>query len=358
MRILHFHEDLSFRGGAETYLLHLVRKQRAQGYEAQIIETTKIDLAYFLRLSRRADVLHWHVVYYRTPLKFLFLLSQKSLLTMHDLVNFCPRLSMNFPTDGELCLSPAGIHCWYKCGHKNLRDLLRHTLKRKLLQRASLIHCPSNFVKKALTIYGFQKEKVEVLPLFLPLHKNWPRPLIKNYSHKNLRILFVGRETPGKGLSVLKKALEKLKTPFKAIGIGANKKRILFFPQGELLLFPALPRERLAFFYQWADVLVMPNLAPESFGFVGLEAAWFGCTIISSRPGGPEDWLQEKKGGFFFERGNASMLCDLLETLARDRNKLRKLGEQAREVAKSFLSFEEHFKTMAKMYEKVRTGSK
>lgn len=349
MRILHLHEDLSSFGGAEVYLSALMELQTARGHEVSLLETKKIPLFNILQAARKADVVHLHVVYYHTSLRLLFPLAffPQTVLTMHDVLNFCPRLTMT-PPDGGLCLSPAGLHCFRRCGLSGpgrRRDLLRQVLKRKALKRMSRIICPSRFVLRLLKHYGFPKKALLFLPHFLPA---LPRAEKKGLSREGpLRILYVGRRTVPKGFTVLCRALKGATFPFSALGVGSGKTGLLRFPRGILRLLPPVPRREIARFYLWAEVLVQPSLVPEAFGFSALEAAYFGCVPLMTYPGGGEDWLPEE---FLLPRANPNALTKALEAFYAERERLKEASASLRALAEAFADPAFHLARLEEIY--------
>ena len=357
MEILHLHETLALRGGAEVYLLDLLSRQRERGHEVKLLETLKVSPGEILRAAREAEIIHLHVIYYRTPFRLLFdlLVFHRAVLTVHDLLNFCPRLLLT-PPDGGLCLSPAGLHCVERCFGRPtlplLRDLLRHLLKRALLRRARVILCPSRFVLTVLKHFGFPKERLRHLPLYLPPLPGDTRPGAPPFPGRGLRILFVGRASEGKGFFVLKEALERLASPFTALAVGPGRAE-LTFRNGRLVLLPPLPRGALRSLYEAADVCVVPSLAPESFCFVGLEALSCGCPVLASFPGGQEEWLREGENGFLFPRGDAAALARLLDELSSERALLERLKRNAPETAAPFLDPEPHLEGLENLYPEI-----
>ncbi len=349
MRILHLHEDLSFVGGAEVYLKALIRLQKSRGYEVSAIETRKTSSSQLFQAARMADVVHLHGVYYRTPLRFIFYLAflPQTVLTMHEVLNFCPRLTMT-PPDGGLCLSPAGLHCFSRCGLSGpgrRRDLLRQVLKRKTFKRMSRIICPSRFVSKLLKHYGFPKEALVFLPHFLP---PLPREGKRRVPGEGpLRILYVGRRSAPKGFGLLCHALKRATFPFFALCVGAGETGLLRFPRGLMRLHPPVPRQELPRFYLWAEVLVQPSLVPEAFGFSALEAAYFGCVPLMSYPGGGEDWLPEE---FLIPRANPKALKRALEAFYLERERLKEASASLRTLAETFTDPAPHLARLEEIY--------
>lgn len=93
---------------------------------------------------------------------------------------------------------------------------------------------------------------------FKPIERNWPE----------LRILFVGRPIPEKGIHIIKEVERQL-----------QGKEIKF------VYIQDMPYEDLPEYYQMADVVVVPSLYSEGFSKVVIEAASCGCAIITSDRG-------------------------------------------------------------------------
>lgn len=342
MRVLHLHEDLSLSGGAEVYLKDLLRRQSSRGLQVSLLEIKGLSGRRILKRALKAEVLHLHGVYYRTSPLILYLLSRlrPTLLTLHEVVNFCPRLTMT-PPDGGLCLSPAGLHCLRRCGLPGRRavlaDLRRHALKRAVLKRLPLICAPSRFVYNLLRHFGFPRRILKRLPLYLPVPESWHQVSVSpRLPKERLRLAYLGGNSRGKGAFFLREALAELKVPYQLLAPGLWGSR-------------PLPRERLLRLFLSSQVCVMPSLAPESFGLAGLEAAFFGCVVLASCPGGPKDWLT--KGGFLFPRGNKEVFIALLTRLFREKELLLKLSSEARDLALSLSDPTTHLKALQTIYE-------
>jgi glycosyltransferase involved in cell wall biosynthesis len=74
-------------------------------------------------------------------------------------------------------------------------------------------------------------------------------------------------------------------------------------------------------FYSLLDVYVLSSRS-EGLGTSLLEAGACGCPVISSRSGGPEDYIRHGKNGCLFDVEDDETLADLLERLLSD-EKLR-----------------------------------
>ena len=340
MRVLLLHDDPFFGGGAEVFLLDLQQRLREQGISSRILSPSQTGWKRLFREVEETDLLFFHVIYYRTSPLLVSLLARKrpSLMYMHDTVHFCFTMTRTLP-QGELCQKATGLSCLWRCKLRERRRFFRalpvHWLKRWVYRRLPLILCPSRFTREDLLRFGFSPKRLALLRPYLPLPPSWKRERRKDAPREF--VLFVGRPSRGKGFFFLLEALEKLSLPFSAVALGGREERTFSFSRGSLRLLPAQPREKLASWYRRAKVLVMPSLAPESFGFVGLEALYFGTPVIASSPGGACDWLRSGRHGYLVPRGDLSSFREALESLLGDEGTWREFSLRAREDVEEYL---------------------
>lgn len=88
--------------------------------------------------------------------------------------------------------------------------------------------------------------------------------------------------------------------------------------------------------YQSCDVWVTCS-ASEGFGMPGLEAAAGHCPLVSTRCGGPEDYIKEDVNGHLVDIGDADALADaILKVLTTDDERWRAMSAASYEIAKDF----------------------
>jgi glycosyltransferase involved in cell wall biosynthesis len=64
--------------------------------------------------------------------------------------------------------------------------------------------------------------------------------------------------------------------------------------------------------YEWAHIVIMPSIKPESFGLVILEAMHYHCAIIASRIGALPELVQDQENGFLVQPNNPHELAQAL----------------------------------------------
>jgi phosphatidylinositol alpha-mannosyltransferase len=152
-----------------------------------------------------------------------------------------------------------------------------------------------------------------------------------------LRIAFVGQAVERKGLPVLLRAFEALRSrvPAELVIVGASESEVaplLVERAGVTVLGRVSDAERHAVLED-ADLLCAPSLGGESFGMVLTEAFASGTPVVASDIAGYRDVVTDGVDGVLFERGDARRLAEVLRDLALDPRRAHGLGMAARESA-------------------------
>jgi glycosyltransferase involved in cell wall biosynthesis len=148
-----------------------------------------------------------------------------------------------------------------------------------------------------------------------------------------LRVGYIGMLTPNKGTSTLGAAAELLgkDAPFEYLIAGDGKPE---FVQQVLSKFPESRTSYLGWvnsssFYPSIDVLVVPSVSAEAFGYVCIEALSFGVPVLVARSGALPEIIEDGKSGLIFEAGDHEALAACLRRIASDRRLLNRLHRGA-----------------------------
>jgi len=158
-------------------------------------------------------------------------------------------------------------------------------------------------------------------------------PKRRTVNDETLRLGFVGRVTPEKGVRLLRDIETELGNR------GLDNFRILIVGDGSEVMWlkkrlkhgefaGVLRGEDLARAYANMDLFVFPSRT-DTFGNVVQEAAASGVPSVVTNEGGPKHLVVAGKTGLIAET-NAEFVAKVVE-LALDRNRLREMGEAARE---------------------------
>lgn len=206
--------------------------------------------------------------------------------------------------------------------------------ERRLAREVRLLALSEHTAEEFESLRG---EKPSVLPmgvdteLFRPSTAN-----AQDLSGDSHRIGFVGRlEDPRKNVSLLIELLGELQargTDVELHLVGGELADELWERVREASLEDRLTvtghmtPEDLADYYRNLDAFVIPS-HQEGLAIVGLEAMACGCPVISTRCGGPEDYVEDGVTGFLvgFDAGE---MADAVERIIEDRDLRREMGRE------------------------------
>jgi glycosyltransferase involved in cell wall biosynthesis len=116
-----------------------------------------------------------------------------------------------------------------------------------------------------------------------------------------------------------------------------------------------LPESLLGDFYRSLDVFVIPS-RQEGFGIVGVEALACGVPVISTRCGGPEDFVIDGRTGFLTDHEPEEIARRILEIVG-DRTLRRRLSEGALAAVHADYSPDRFIRTLSEASRTVWGGA-
>ena len=167
--------------------------------------------------------------------------------------------------------------------------------------------------------------------------------------------LFVGRLAAEKGVDVLLAALKELpNVSIDVIGDGPESARLAEHPQVNLLgwLGAAEINERM----RRAAYLVMPSIWYENFPRTLVEAYANGLPVIASRLGSLAELVDHGRTGLVFEPRSAHDLARHLAWAEAFPQKMRAMGENARETYEARFTPERNYARLLEIYEHAVAG--
>lgn len=161
---------------------------------------------------------------------------------------------------------------------------------------------------------------------------------------EELRIAFVGRPEPRKGIHILLSAFQALahEFPVRLTVIGATPEQIrplLGDPEVEHLIDAVGPLphgERFWRLLHEADVLCAPSLPRESFGMVLIEAFAAGTPVVATAVPGYSELVTEGVNGVLVPPADAQRLAEELQRMHLEPERRRAMGRAARESAERY----------------------
>ncbi|MGO9242023.1 MAG: glycosyltransferase family 4 protein [Bryobacteraceae bacterium] len=217
--------------------------------------------------------------------------------------------------------------------HENREKLNRKTAE---LRSADHIICASTYCRNSIIKHVNVESKISVIPygcnvLWEP--KKWG---VKDISGP-LKLIFVGRLDPRKGLHYLFEALERLApSGFQLTMAGRwvpgyrdwllRRRRVTFTDLGQIgggQLLSVLRENHL---------LVLPSLF-EGFGLVISEALACGIPVLATERTGAPDVIENGKQGFCVRAACSEDIAQVLSMIMDNRKMLINMGEEARKRA-------------------------
>ena len=215
---------------------------------------------------------------------------------------------------------------------------------RPAYRSADLVFAPSPYMASCAVSGGARTDAVHVLrhgvdPAEIGLGSNDLRlDRAPGREGGALRLLYVGRLSVEKGISVLLEAcrqLTKLRISYELNVAGAGALKPLVDDVAtkkatmNVKLLGKVKRSDLAAHYRAADVVCVPSL-DEAFGLVVVEALMCGTTVIASRVGGIPSIVRDGHNGLLVPPGSPGKLASAIERLAANREMLATLTSRAK----------------------------
>lgn len=95
------------------------------------------------------------------------------------------------------------------------------------------------------------------------------------------------------------------------VGKGTEEQKLRSLAKSNTQFLKDLSDEELGQLYMHAEALIMPQ--EEDFGYVALEAQFFGCPVIAFNAGGAQETVIDGKTGILFEKQDLNSLRHALE---------------------------------------------
>ncbi|MHA1834601.1 MAG: glycosyltransferase family 4 protein [Candidatus Baldrarchaeia archaeon] len=254
----------------------------------------------------------------------------------YDILHFHNDIDLSFPLFSRSINKPKLFHC--HCLHLTYNSYKRNPLQKRLFKRVADVYIvPSNFWREKLIELGIPETKIEIVPNGIDVENFKPceRNRVENL------LLFVGRLDPEKGLLVLLKALNYLKTSVQLVIIGPPSrpwffKKLLMLIRAinestthKVVYMGVLKTDDVIRWYQRASVFVCPSLS-ELFGIVNLEALSCATPVVATNVGGIPEVVKDHQNGILVPPNNAAKLAEGIQYLLDNENVRKKLGENGR----------------------------
>jgi glycosyltransferase involved in cell wall biosynthesis len=260
-------------------------------------------------IIRKTDIVYINNLYHLSfaPIQIARKLNKKILLDVHDYWPICFRRDLIRP-HGKLCFQNNPFTC-YSCMSlthpifvfSNFLLFLEFYYRDRTVKNEKITIVHSKFVYDKILKYSGIQSKIIPYP-YIGYKSKKPKKLVDK-----LRILFIGRLQPQKGVHLLPEICMKLKREgidyeIDILGDGPLFLYLKKFSEKENLNmnFFGFIKSRLKIYSELrkSNLLLLPSIWPEPFGMVVLEAMAFGIPVIGSNRGGLKNIIEDNKVGF------------------------------------------------------------
>ena len=354
----------------------------------------------------KPDIIHIHTLMglHREFLDVAKELNIKIIYTTHDYFGICPKVNL-IDFKGEVCSDyNYGQRC-LKCNYNSYSMIMIYIMQSKLyrlLKNNSVVKkirtFKKNNIKSSNIISSDELDKIylknnddyiklrkyylSMLEIMDYIHFNSTvaKEIYSNYinnlkgevisithsdikisnrakTHFNksdkLRISYLGPMEKYKGFYLLKESLDKLLEDginnWKLNTYGDDSK--IFTNNDNYENHGKYLYEDLSKIFENTDVVVVPSIWKETFGFIGLEALSHRVPVIISDNAGVKDVIKHYKTGIIFSP-NVKNLSRLIENLVKDRKVLEEIQININELEFDF-TIQKHTKDIIDLYERV-----
>lgn len=216
-----------------------------------------------------------------------------------------------------------------------MRELvsLRHEQTRRVLDMADRIVAPAQWVVELLQGLGVSPEKITLSPQGIRL------PMLPQETREDrggVRVVYVGRVEPSKGVHMLTRALRAVASPsidLHIFGVVQNDGHVRYRRDLQddvardhrvTLHHPVTPDQVVRTIAQY-DVLAAPSQQLETGPLVVLEAFAAGLPVVGTRLGGIAELVEHEGNGLLVEPGSVTGWSKAFERLLHEPQLLERL---------------------------------
>lgn len=204
---------------------------------------------------------------------------------------------------------------------------------------------PTEYSKKEMMSLGIKDQKFVRFNYWIDLKKfkvtgNKLEVKRKLGWKDKFTVLFVGRLIETKGVHELLKATLRLKSGIEVViaGDGAMRKVVEKYSAKikNLTYLGRIENESLPKYYSASDIVIVPSLVDEGFGFVVMEAAACGTPVLAANKGGLSEAV-DKSFGILIPPKSTEIVRSI-NSLYENKNKIIQLTNASRKYALSYFS--------------------
>jgi len=316
------------------------------------------------------DIVHLNNIHhYLTPASIIPEIKKKKIpiiWTLHDYVILCPNATfISHEKVCEKCKGGKFYQCIVnKCKKDSVQASFVATLESYANGFANPYHsvdyfiCPSVFIKKKFEDFGFDKKKLrQVYNLFdvdsvSGQYEVPPETINKPY------IVYVGNILKVKGIFTLAKAMSGLDLDLMIIGGGEHFSELKELVENSQLhnvkLMGKMPKEEVFRFVKHALFVVVPSEWYENLPYSLVEALLLAKPVLGAAIGGIPELVIDEVTGKLFRPADASDLRLKIQEMMSDKDKLIRMGKDAREHALNMVNYNSFARSLTPVFDDLQ----
>ncbi|MDD5342704.1 MAG: glycosyltransferase [Patescibacteria group bacterium] len=309
--------------------------------------------------EERPDICHIHNIYHQISPSILSVLKRRNIpvvQTLHDYKLLCPHYSMY--SHGQICERSKGYNYFACAFHRCVKnsyvasflaafEMYFHKMLRIYEDNVDLFISPSQFLIKKVREWDLPVIEINHLANFIKL-ENHPAYETGDY------LLYYGRLSEEKGVSLLLDAVKDLPVKLKIVGSGPEEKLLKEKAKKENISnveFSGFATgSELGRLIGESRATVLPAQWYENCPLVILEAYSYKKPVIGTRLGGIPELIRDGETGFLVEAGSVEDLRRKIELMYLDKNQALKMGEAGYKFVQRF-SPEIYYQKLMRYYE-------
>jgi len=212
---------------------------------------------------------------------------------------------------------------------------IQQKMERRVLSGPGNFMTVSSYARNTLIEAGMDPESSSVVPV--PVDQDIFRP--PESAPERGKIGFAGRaEDPRKNFPLLLRALKILRDRGEGVALsvtgdpsGSLRRIVIDLGVDEYVTWTGwLTDGELPEFYKSLDVFVFPS-GKEGLGIAGIQAMASGVPVVSTRCGGPEDYVIPNRTGVLVDADENEM-ANAISSIVSSRDRRHRMGEEARSL--------------------------
>jgi glycosyltransferase involved in cell wall biosynthesis len=215
----------------------------------------------------------------------------------------------------------------------------------KVYDKIDAIICPTKFTKSKMIKAGFPENKLHIIPTYIDAKLTRPRFKVGKY------LLFFGRSTKEKGMELLIEEYIKITKPKPVLKIITNTKDIKQKNIDGIKFIPfQTDRNNLFNYIKRAMFVIVPSICYENLPNAILESFLCGKPVIASNLGSIPEIVKDNLNGRLFNPLIKDDLKNKIEELMYDKDKIKRMGEQARSHILNNYDKDKHYYKLFKLF--------